>query len=109
MIVFNIKKIREEKRITLYRLEKLTGISRAYLYRLENNKTTNPTISTLYKIAISLNVNIKDLFYSKFDIESLKEKMYQKIDTYGINSKEVAGLSQLIDLLINIDMQEKKK
>lgn len=109
MIVFNIKNIRKQKEITLYRLEKLTGISRAYLYRLENNKTTNPTISTLYKIAIALNVNIKDLFYSKFDIENLKEKMYQKIDTYGINSKEVAEISHLIDLLINIDMQEKKK
>ena len=109
MIIFNIKKLRKEKEITLYRLEKLTGISRAYIYRLENNKTTNPTISTLYKIAIALNTNIKDLFYSKFDIEDLKKEMYQKSDIYGINSKEVSEISHLIDLLINIEMQEKKK
>jgi transcriptional regulator with XRE-family HTH domain len=109
MIIFNIKKIREEKEITLYRLEKLTGISRAYLYRLENNKTTNPTISTLYKIAGALDTNVKDLFYSKFDIENLREKMYCEIDNHGINSKEVAEISKLIDLLINIEMKEKKR
>lgn len=109
MIVFNIKKIREQKGLTLYRLEKITGISRAYLYRLENNKTTNPTLNTLYKISVALNVNIKDLFYSTLDIEELKKEMYKKIDKYGLNSKEVAEVSQLIDLLINIEMKETKK
>ena len=36
------------------------------------------------------------------DIDSLKEEMYKRIDQYGIGSKEVMEISQLIDLLINV-------
>lgn len=67
MIVFKIKEIRETKNITLYYLSKNTSISRTYLRALENNKKSNPTIQTLYKIALALDVNLKDLFYSEFD------------------------------------------
>lgn len=67
MIVFKIKEIRENKNVTLYYLSKNTGISRTYLRDLENNKKSNPTIQTLYKIALALDVNLKDLFYSEFD------------------------------------------
>lgn len=107
MIVFNIKNIRKKKGITLYKLEKITGVSRAYLYKLENNIKLNPTLAVLYSIANGLDVNIKDLFFSKFDIEDLKQEMYTRIDKFGLNSKEVLEVSQIIDLLINIKMQEK--
>lgn len=107
MIVFNIKNIRKKKGITLYKLEKITGISRAYLYKLENNIKLNPTLAVLYSIADGLDVNIKDLFFSKFDMENLKQEMYTRIDKFGLNSKEVLEVSQIIDLLINVKMQEK--
>lgn len=107
MIIFNIKNIRKKKGITLYKLEKITGISRAYLYKLENNIKLNPTLAVLYSIADGLDVNIKDLFFSKFDIENLKQEMYTRIDKFGLNSKEVLEVSQIIDLLINVKMQEK--
>lgn len=68
MIAFKIKEIRKNKNLTLYNLSKNTGISRTYLRALENNKKSNPTIQTLYQIALALNVNIKDLFYSEFDL-----------------------------------------
>ena len=67
MIVFKIKEIRNKKSITLYKLSKETGISRGYLTELENNKKSNPSIQVLYKIALVLDVNVKDLFYSEFD------------------------------------------
>ena len=108
MLVFVIKKIRIEKNITLYGLSKKTGISRTYLRSLENNKKSNPTINTLSTIADALNVNIKDLFYSEIEIENLRKEMYKRIDKYGINSKEVLEISQIIDLLVNIKMNEKK-
>lgn len=62
MIVFKIKNIRESKNITIYQLSKSTNISRTYLRMLENNKKSNPTLQTLCKIAVALNVNVKDLF-----------------------------------------------
>lgn len=106
MIVFNIRNIRKSKKISLRKLSDMTGISRAYLYDLESNRRFNPTLFILQKIAEVLEVDIKDLFYSLNELDNLKEEMYRRIDKYGINSKEVLEVSQVIDLLINIKMNE---
>lgn len=103
MIIFVIKEIRENKNITLYRLSKTTGLSRTYLRNIENNINTNPTISVLEKIAAALDVNVKDLFYSELDFEYLRQQMHEKIDRYGVNSKEALELSHIIDLILNIN------
>lgn len=102
MFVFVIKNVRKSKNITLYRLVKNTGLSYSYLSELENNKVYNPSLKTMYSIAKALDVKVDDLFYSELDIDSLKEEMYKRIDQYGIGSKEVMEISQLIDLLINV-------
>lgn len=106
MIIFNIKKIRESKNISIRKLASLTNMSKTYLSDLENNKRTNPTLKILGDISQALDVNIKDLFYTVYDIEELKQKMYVSIEENGINSNEVLEISQLIDLLINIKMKE---
>ena len=108
MLVFVIKKIRIEKNITLYGLSKRTGISRTYLRSLENNKKSNPTMKTLSAIANVLNVNIKDLFYSEIEIDNLRKEMNKRINKYGLDAKETLEISQIIDLLVNIEMNEKK-
>ncbi len=105
MYVFNIKNIRKNKGISLRKLHEMTGISRAYLFDLENNKKFNPTMFILEKIAEELEVNIKDLFYSINDIDNLKEEMSNRINVYGLDSKEVMEVSQIIDLLINVKMK----
>lgn len=107
MIVFNIRNIRKSKKISLRKLSDMSGISRAYLYDLESNRRFNPTLFILQKIAEVLEVNIKDLFYSLNELDNLKEEMYRKIDKYGRNSKEVLEVSQVVDLLINIKMNER--
>lgn len=106
MFVFVIKHIREKKNITIYRLSKMTGINRPYLTQLENNKKFNPSLKIMYAIANALDVKIDDLFYSELDIDNLKEEMYRRIDKFGLRSKEVMEISQIIDLLINIKMQK---
>nr|DAY88674.1 MAG TPA: Helix-turn-helix XRE-family like protein [Caudoviricetes sp.] len=106
MFVFIIKNVRESKNITLYRLMKLTGLSYSYLSELENNKVFNPSLKTMYTIANALNVKIDDLFYSELDLEKLREEMYDRIDIFGLDSKEVLEVSQIIDLLINVKMKE---
>lgn len=106
MIVFRIKQIRESKKINAYRLAKDVKISRSYLSELENNKKMNVSLEVLVNIADYLNVNVKDLFYTTFDIKSLKQELYDRIDKYGINSAEALEVSQIIDLLINIDMRK---
>lgn len=106
MYVFAIKPIRKKKNLTLYELSKRTGISRTYLRNIENNKTFNPTMFILKKISEALEVEIKDLFYSPYEVETLKKEMYRRIDEYGLGSKEVMEVSQIIDLLINVKMKK---
>ena len=102
MFVFVIKNIRERKNLTIYKLSKKTGINRSYLTQLENNKKFNPSLKTMYSIARALEVKVDDLFYSELDIETLRDEMHSRIDQFGINSKEVMEISQVIDLLINV-------
>lgn len=105
MFVFVIKNVRKSKNITLYRLVKNTGLSYSYLSELENNKVYNPSLKTMYSIAKALDVKVDDLFYSELDIETLRDEMHSRIDKYGINSKEVMEISQVIDLLINVKLK----
>lgn len=106
MIVFNIKRLREKQNISIRKLSLLTGLSRTYLSNLENNKRVNPTLSSLSAISTVLNVDIKELFYSDIELNKLKEEMYDRIDKFGIDSPEALEVSQIIDLLINIDMRK---
>lgn len=106
MIVFRIKDVRIQKNVSLKKLSKLTDLSRGYLFDLENNRKTNPTLNTLLKISDVLDVNVKELFYTALDIDALKQEMYRRIDEFGINSKEALEVSELIDLLVNLKMKE---
>ncbi len=108
MIVFAIKNIRVKKNVTLYQLSKSTGLTRSYLRDLENNKKNNPTLNTLEKIAHALEVKVKDLFYERAELDELKQRLVQYIDIYGINSKEVLELSNVIDLFINLEFKNKE-
>lgn len=102
MYIFDIKGIRKKKGISIRELSKKTNISRSYLSELENNKKINPTLQSLLKIASALNVNVKDLFYTRFDIEDLKKEMYKRIKKFGLESEEALEVSQLLDLVLNI-------
>ena len=106
MVIFKIKEIRIKKNISLRRLSLMTDISRTYLRSLEENKKINPTLRILSDIAEALDVNIKDLFYSTADIDTLRNELHNRIDKYGIDSKEVMDISHTIDLLINIKMRK---
>lgn len=109
MIVFTIKNIRNEKKISISKLSKMTDISRTYIRELENNRRINVSVSILLKIATALDVNVKDLFYTNLDIDVLKEEMYKRIGEYGLTAKEVLEVSEIIDLLVTLDLKQQNK
>ena len=53
-----IKKIREEKGLTLAKLSNLSGISIGYLCHLEKGSRNNPSIDVMEKISKALNKTI---------------------------------------------------
>ena len=52
-----LKKIMQNKNISIYKLSKLTGLDDGMLNRIINGKTKNPRIDTLIKIAKALDLN----------------------------------------------------
>jgi transcriptional regulator with XRE-family HTH domain len=56
----NVKRIREKKGLTQEELAEVSGFSQQYISSLEKG-TRNPTIITLYEIALSLGVSHLDL------------------------------------------------
>ncbi len=56
-----IRKIREEKNISIRRLSTITGMSQGHLSRIENGETM-PTVLSIERIAIALKVDSKELY-----------------------------------------------
>ena len=59
----NLKRIRERKGLTQEALAELSGFSQQYLSGLEQGRR-NPTIVTIYEIAVALGVSHVDLVKS---------------------------------------------
>jgi transcriptional regulator with XRE-family HTH domain len=56
-----LREIRKERKITLDTLAKITGMSKGHLSRIER-KETEPTITSLARIALALKVDITELY-----------------------------------------------
>lgn len=59
-----LNQVRQNKKITLAKLEEQTGISKSALNNFENEKTS-PTMIQMEKLAKALEVRIVELFDSK--------------------------------------------
>jgi len=60
----NIKRLRHSRSISQEALADYAEVDRAYMSRLENGKV-NPSIGTLLKVAIALEVEIADFLCQK--------------------------------------------
>jgi transcriptional regulator with XRE-family HTH domain len=60
LVAQNLKRIREEKKLSLDRLADLTGVSKSMLGQIERGESS-PTISTIWKISNGLKVSFTSL------------------------------------------------
>ena len=58
-----VKKIRQEKGITLVKLSEMSGVSIGYLCHLEKGSRKNPSIEIMEKISTALNKSITEIFF----------------------------------------------
>lgn len=77
----NLKRLREERNISLGQLAKESGVSKVTLSQIEKGEKHNPTIQTIWKIANALKVPYTAL------IEAPKEEV--TLVTYGQAHKNV--------------------
>lgn len=61
MIAQNIKKLRKQFKLSQEELAKKAGITYSTLIKIESGANKNPTITTVRKIALALNVGIDNL------------------------------------------------
>jgi len=57
----NLKRLRKEKGLTLEQLAKQAGVSKPYLWQLENEDEKKPSADILFKISSVLETTIADL------------------------------------------------
>ena len=81
-----IKKLREDKGFTRYRLTQLTGISGHHIKGIEEG-TRQPTIDTLEKLIVPLGVTLSELF-NDGDASYLSDKEKQLIENFRVLSEE---------------------
>jgi XRE family transcriptional regulator, regulator of sulfur utilization len=60
VIAENLKKLREERRLSLDNLAKLSGVSKSMLGQIERGEV-NPTVSTVWKISNGLKISFTQL------------------------------------------------
>lgn len=65
-----LKLIREGKRLTKYRLAKLSGISDTYIYRLERGEIKNPRRDTLQALAKGLGITLAELVGERTPVDT---------------------------------------
>ena len=56
-----VKEIREYRKLSRYRLAKLSGVNESTIQMIENSKDPNPTFRVMCKIADALGVSLDDL------------------------------------------------
>ncbi|MGE7183729.1 helix-turn-helix domain-containing protein [Peribacillus sp. NPDC006672] len=85
MIGERVKKLREEKKMSMTELADKAGVAKSYLSSLERNLQTNPSIQFLEKISAVLNIPVDALLYDAPNKENL-DTDWMKIVEEAMNS-----------------------
>lgn len=71
MIGERVKRLRQEKKMSLSELAEQAGVAKSYLSSLERNLQTNPSIQFLEKIAAVLHIPVDHLIHEQPDTENM--------------------------------------
>ena len=102
-IGFRIQFFRKKSGLSQEELAEKSGLSYSTISHIESSTPYPMSMVAIYRIANALDVTIKDLFYYDNDVNKLKEEMYHRIEVFGLDSREVYEISQIIDLLLNVE------
>jgi transcriptional regulator with XRE-family HTH domain len=98
-----LKLLRAEKKMTQGDIEKRTGMWRCYIARVENGATV-PSVSTLEKMAMALEVPMYQLF---FDGKPRAPKLAKGHD-WGRSGRDAARLAEFRRLLSRMTERDRR-
>lgn len=96
-----IKKLREEKNISMRKLANKSGLTTGHLSHIENDKVKNPSVEMLFNLASELNTTISYLYHGDRDInfeilgdlpQSMKDFIKENKDRYNIKDEDILDL-----------------
>jgi len=105
-----VRKFRKQSTLSLDQLARLSGVSKAMLSQIEQNKT-NPTVAVIWKIAKALNVGIADIVETtdtrlRFQVIRAEDERYIFISNNQCTIRTLSPLSLEKDIeFYQIDLQ----
>ena len=94
-----LRKLRENKNMSMYRLTQITGVSGHHIKKIVEG-TRQPTIETLGRLTEALGCSLAEIFNDDMDCAYLCEKERRLIDNFRTMSAEKAeALLNISDLL----------
>ena len=76
-----IRKIRESKQISVYKMAKETGISPNHINDLEHGRR-NPSVETLKRLIVPLGITLSELFNEDDQVSYLSENERELVENY---------------------------
>ncbi len=94
-----LQKLREEKKMSMYRLTQITGVSGHHIKGIENG-TRQPTIETLNRLVSALGSSLSEIFNDDTECTYLNERERSLLENFRTLSEEKAdALLNLSDVL----------
>ena len=90
-----LRKLRENRNMSMYRLTQITGVSGHHIKGIEEG-TRQPTIDTLSRLAVALGSSLAEIFNDDMECTYLSEKERRLIENFRTLSDEKA------EVLLNI-------
>jgi transcriptional regulator with XRE-family HTH domain len=98
-----IRELRTKKKLTQGDIEKRTGLKRSYTSRVENDLTT-PSVDTLEKYALALEIPLYRLFYDGTVPASVSTRLSVKAEPYfGSTGRKRSELKAFATALSKMD------
>jgi transcriptional regulator with XRE-family HTH domain len=98
------RRIRDERQkagMSLATLARVTGLSKTYLVRLENDETSNPSLDVLHRIAEALDITVADLLgrprlvYNVDAGDDISPSLRAFADEEGLSQAEIRTLQSI--------------
>lgn len=90
MIADNLKKYREEKRLSMNALARMAEVSPSYIHDIEHGIKQNPSQDVMIKLSDALGISLNDLIYGK----DSEEKDLGNLEVYLSRIRDLPKKSQ---------------
>ncbi len=95
-----LRKLREDKNMSMYRLTQITGVSGHHIKGIEEG-SRQPTIETLQKLVAALGSSLADIFSEDTQISYLNEREKRLIENFRSLSSEKSEALLLMSEVLN--------